>query len=520
MDAEIACCTCQQDVSQLLTLPALEGVDGVPLQQVVDGCVVKACYLIEALLCRVARKEARQQAWRRVGEDVAVCHVQSRLVALDDDTRYHKRGAAKVEEVVGGSHLLHLQDISEDLGKHTLLLVAWLHIFTVGCLDHGGRQRLAVHLLILVERYGVNLHRSSRHHVWRLLREDELAERLDVNLLVADDVGSDVLAAILVVEGLHGSVLDARELTNDSLNLLKLDAEAANLHLSIATPHELYVAVRQVTHNIAGTIDAGILLLRRERILDVSLCSLLRAVQIATAHLRSCHPKLACSTKRQTVELRVNNVKAHVVERLADGNVCLVLLQRIGRRENGTLRGTIAVVHHIVLWRVERRELLATDREVTQRMVIDIRGKLIAHLCRDERVGDVVGVEIVVKVGQVQADVLADYIDCSATSKGRIHVHHAGIEAIAGVRCHMTLRCQPVVTLIPMTEGDEIAVRQLAALRHAGRAGGVQKDEETVGGNRSIRRILSIRKILNFFRQQHFALVLVHNVAQLLISNE
>ena len=87
----------------------------------------------------------------------------------------------------------------------------------------------------------------------------------------------------------------------------------------------------------------------------------------------------------------------------------------------------------------------------------------------------------------------------------------------------MTLRCKPVIALVPMTEGNEVAVRQLAALRHTGRAGGVKKDEEAVGGNRRILSILSIRsirKILNFFRQQHFALVLVHNVAQLLISNE
>ena len=219
------------------------------------------------------------------------------------------------------------------------------------------------------------------------------------------------------------------------------------------------------------------------------------------------------------MELRVNNVKAHVVERLADGNVCLVLLQRIGCCEDGTLRGTIAVVHHIVLWRVERRELLATDREVTQRMVIDIRGKLIAHLCRDERVGDVVGVEIVVKVGQVQAYVLAYDIDRSATSKGRIHVHHAGIEAIAGVRCHMTLRGKPVVTLIPMTEGDQVAVRQLAALGHAGRAGGVQKDEEAVGC-RGVFKVVKVLKVFKVFGQQHFALVLVHYVAQLFICNE
>ena len=222
------------------------------------------------------------------------------------------------------------------------------------------------------------------------------------------------------------------------------------------------------------------------------------------------------------MELRVNNVKAHVVERLADGDVCLVLLQRIGRCEDGTLRGTIAVVHHIVLWRVERRELLATDREMAQRMVVDIRGKLIAYLCRDERVGDVVGVEIVVKVGQVQADVLADDIDRSTTSKGGIHVHHAGVEAIAGVRCHMTLRSKPVIALVPMTEGDEVAVRQLASLRHTGRAGGVKKDEEAVG-RRGVFKVVKVFKVLKVFKvfgEQHLALVLVHDVAQLLISNE
>ena len=86
----------------------------------------------------------------------------------------------------------------------------------------------------------------------------------------------------------------------------------------------------------------------------------------------------------------------------------------------------------------------------------------------------------------------------------------------------MTLRSKPVVTLVPMTEGDQVAVRQLAAFRHAGRAGSVKKDEEAVGGRGVFKvvKVFKVFKVIKVLCQQHFALVLVHNVAQLLICNK
>ena len=63
-----------------------------------------------------------------------------------------------------------LQDIHGHVGflyDGSLLLGLW--------------QCLLVHLLVLVQWYGVDLHRHSRHHVRRLLVEDEVIQRLDIN---------------------------------------------------------------------------------------------------------------------------------------------------------------------------------------------------------------------------------------------------------------------------------------------------------------------------------------------------
>ena len=110
--------------------------------------------------------------------------------------------------------------------------------------------------MVLVQRYGVNLHRGGRHHIGRFLVKDEVVQCSDVYLLVRHDIGGYVFASRRVVEGLHGGVLDAGELADDSLHLFELDAEAANLHLTVFAAHKLYVAVLAVTHDVARAVDA------------------------------------------------------------------------------------------------------------------------------------------------------------------------------------------------------------------------------------------------------------------------
>ena len=154
------------------------------------------------------------------------------------------------------------------------------------------RQGTLVHLLVLIQGDGLNLHRHGRHHVRRLLIHDEVVQSLYVYLLIADDVGSDELtsAASFLIEGLHGSVLDAREFADDCLHLFQLDAEATDLHLSVATAYELNVARGQIAYDVARAIDSRVLLIICKGIADIHFCRFLRTVQVATAHLRATDP--------------------------------------------------------------------------------------------------------------------------------------------------------------------------------------------------------------------------------------
>ena len=103
-------------------------------------------------------------------------------------------------------------------------------------------------------------------------------------------------------------------------------------------------------------------------------------------------------------------------------------------------------------------------------MVVAVHGELASHLRGHEGVGDVLLVEVVVQVGQVQAYVVADDNDGGACCEGRIHVHHAGVKAVAGIGGHLVAWTQVVVVPVPMTEGHEVAVLELAALGLAGGA--------------------------------------------------
>ena len=165
-----------------------------------------------------------------------------------------------------------------------------IRLFHNGCLLLRLRKRTLVHLLVLIEWNGVNLHRYRGHHVRRFLVKNKLIECLDIDLLVADDVGGNELASAILVESLNRSILDAGEFADDALYLLEFNAEATNLHLAVASSHKLDVTVGQESHDVARTIDALVFLVGGEGVGDVNLSRLLRTVQIAPAHLWSGNP--------------------------------------------------------------------------------------------------------------------------------------------------------------------------------------------------------------------------------------
>ena len=168
----------------------------------------------------------------------------------------------------------------------------------------------------------------------------------------------------------------------------------------------------------------------------------------------------------------------------------------------------------IVLWRGERQHLFATDGEMVQGLVVEVDGKLTAHLRGHERMGDAFTVEVVVEVGQVETDVLANDIDGSTTGQSGVHVHHTSVETVAGIGCHLAFRLQVVVAMVPVAEADQIAMFQLATLRCACGTGGVEHDEQGGWCDGCLDGFRSLWQGINVLGQQHLALVFIHDGTQ------
>ena len=87
------------------------------------------------------------------------------LAGLDDDLDGIDAGTANLEEVVGSTHLLDVQNIREDTAEQLFLLPLRSHIFC-GTLHLGCREHLAVNLAVGRHRHAVHLHIGVGHHVF------------------------------------------------------------------------------------------------------------------------------------------------------------------------------------------------------------------------------------------------------------------------------------------------------------------------------------------------------------------
>ena len=200
----------------------------------------------------------------------------------------------------------------------------------------GFGQSTLVHLLVLVERNGVNLHRDSRNHIWRLFVENEVVQSIDVDGLVAHDVSCDEFAATFFVKGLYRSILDARELADDAFHLFEFDAEATNLHLTITASHKFNIATGNISDNVASAVHSAVFLLTIEWIGDECLGGLFGAVQVAATYLRPSHPQFTRGTHGQAMPILVGDVALDVALSLANGDVLdLFFYEKVGHIANG-----------------------------------------------------------------------------------------------------------------------------------------------------------------------------------------
>ena len=217
---------------------------------------------------------------------------------------------------------------------------------------------------------------------------------------------------------------------------------------------------------------------RDERILDKHLCRLLRTIEVATRHLRTGNPQLTCCAYWQTVACFVDDIKPDVVQRRANRNI-LHGLRHIERGDaDGAFSGTVEVHQRVAGRGSEWSQLLTACQQIVQAVVLKGGGKLISHLRGHECVSNLLAFKIVVQCHQVQTQLFRDDVKRGTASECGIGLHHIGIEAIAGVGRHATVGRQVEPVVIPLAEGDDVAMYQLTAFGYARGARGVKHDEQ------------------------------------------
>ena len=346
------------------------------------------------------------------------------------------------------------------------------------CFLFGLREGFLVHLLVLVERNPVDLHRYSGHHVRRFLLHDEVVQCLDVNGFISNNIGCDELAAALLVEGLHGGVLDTWELADDTLDLFELDAESTNLDLSVLASHELDVAIREIAHDVAGAVDVRVFLAGIEGVGDIDLSGFLGTIEVAPGHLRSGNPQLARCAHGQTAARLIDDVKLDVVQRPANRNVLHGLRHVEGGDADGAFGGAVEVHQRVVRGGSERSQLLAASQQIAQPVIFNGRGKLISHLRGHESVGNMLFFKIFVQRYQVQAQLFGNDVERGTASESGIGFHDVGIETITGVGRNAAVGSEVEPAVVPLAKSDDIAMHDLTTLGCTRSAGGVKHDEK------------------------------------------
>ena len=380
------------------------------------------------------------------------------------------------------------------------------------------RQGLLVHFLIDIQRDGVYLHRDRRHHIRRLALHYESVERRRVDGPVAHDVGGEELAAALLIEGLHGNVLDAGELPDDRLHFLQFYPEAADLDLGVLAAYVLDVTVGAVAHDVAGAVRAPEFGIGLEGIVDEALGGLVGTAQIAVADLQAGLQQFACGSYRHPPAGLVHDECVDARQRLANGDVLLLAVHILGDDVADALRGAVAVEESIFRQRQGAQFLAAGIQHLQALATGIVDGELGGHLRGHETVGDAVGLEVSVKRGEVQANGLRNEVQRSAGHERGEQVADECVEAETGV-CREPARGRDAGALaVMLSEHADIAVVEHAALGRARGAAGVQEDEEAVGPG--LRPGLALGQSRDVGRGQDRPLEALDQLRQALICDE
>ena len=284
-------------------------------------------------------------------------------------------------------------------------------------------QGLHVHLLVYIEGDGVYLHRDGRYHIRGLFAGYELIQFLDVDFLGADDIGREEFAGTHAgfVEGLHRNVLDIREFADDGFHFLELDAEAADLHLTVFSAHEFYLAVFPLADNVSGAVGPGVLGIFVKGVVHKHFGRFVRAVEVSQAHLGAGDPEFSLFSPGHLLSV-LDYVRLDVFHRPADGDVLFLLFDLFVHHVADGFRGAVAVEQAVVRQR-EAGHLFAAGVHGFEALAVRIvDGKLRGHLGGHKAARDAVFLKVIVQGGQVEPDALRDDIKSAAADEGTVQV--------------------------------------------------------------------------------------------------
>ena len=272
------------------------------------------------------------------------------------------------------------------------------------------------------------------------------------------------------------------------LDLARLDAEAADLHLRVGAPEEVQHPVRAPARQVAGAVHpvAG----RPKRIRHEPLRRQPRAPQVTARQTRPRDVKLAHDTGRNGIQTIIQDVGARVPDRTANGRNDRATQRFAHGRADRRFGGAVGVDHAPAL-RPARdhigRACIAGDDQGLERQVLGQAGQ--QHR-RKGRVGDVLLADqarqrITAALGSRQDEGRTRYqYGCDLRDR-RIEARRGELKdaSFRSDREAVDLRCRQIGDA---TMGDADTFRRTGGARRVDDVGGMLRLQETCRDGRGL----------------------------------
>src|SRR5215469_2944030 len=231
----------------------------------------------------------------------------------------HDAVAPERKEVVVNADALHSQHLGKQPAQYALVRRARPTPHAHSQLRR--RKRLAVKLAVGRQRKPIQNHNRRRHHVVRQAATQMLAQPRNLNRAPQsrNHISNQPLVARRVLPRKHRRLRHAPFPHQRRLDLARLNAEAAHLHLAVGAPQELQNPVKTPARQVPGPVHPAPR--RTKRIGHKPLRRQTRPTQIAPRKPRSRNVKLSPYPSRYWLQTPVQYIDPIIGQRTTDREV-------------------------------------------------------------------------------------------------------------------------------------------------------------------------------------------------------